>query len=53
MASIVDRNSLMASIEAIVNDLIDKYGVGWEFYLKVDSEGNIRIRETSDRFIRN
>ena len=52
MASIVDRNSLMSSIEAIINDLIDRYGVGWEFYLKVDSDGNIRIRETSDRFIR-
>lgn len=52
MTNVIDKESLFKSVEAILNDLIDKYGVGWEFYLKIDSDGNMRIRESSDRFIR-
>ena len=37
------------AVSEVLNYLLQRYGVGWELWIKCDTNGNIRIKETGDR----
>jgi hypothetical protein len=37
------------AVSEVLSYLLQRYSIGWELWIKCDTNGNVRIKETGDR----